>query len=168
MISKKLEKMLNEQYNKEVYSSNLYMSICSYFLDLELDGFANFFRIQAQEELFHANKQFDFIHEIGGKVEIEALDKPETKFKSIVHAFEVTLKHEKHVTKSINDLLKASLAENDFATHTFLQWFITEQVEEEAQITNLLKKLEMIGDNSSALYLLNTELGQRTFSPEAN
>ncbi len=167
MISKKLEKMLNEQYNKEVFSSNLYMSMCSYFLDKELDGFANFFRIQAQEELFHANKQFDFIHEIGGKVEIEAVDKPETKFESTLHVFEVTLKHEKLVTKSINNLLKASLTENDFATHTFLQWFITEQVEEEAQITNLLKKLEMIGDNSSALYLLNTELGQRTFTPEA-
>lgn len=165
MITKKMEKMLNEQINKELFSSNLYLSICSYFLDKELDGFANFFRVQAQEELFHANKQFDYLHNAGGKVTIMAVDKPETNFKNIIHAFEVTLKHEQYVSKSINELTKLSLAENDYATHAFLQWFLTEQVEEEATVTNLLTKLKMIGDNTSALYLLNTELAQRTFTP---
>lgn len=160
-----MEKLLNEQINKEIFSSNLYLSMCSYFLDKELDGFANFFRVQAQEELFHANKQFDYVHNVGGKVSMMAIDAPETNFKSIVHVFELTLKHEQLVSKSINNLVKNALAESDFATHAFLQWFITEQVEEEANVNNLLSKLKMIGDNSSALYLLNTELKARSFNP---
>ncbi|MCO4294607.1 ferritin [Solitalea sp. MAHUQ-68] len=163
MISKNMENMLNEQINAELFSANLYLSICSYFQDQELDGFANFFRVQSKEELFHAGKQFDYIHAVGGKVTMKGVGAPETDFKSIIHAFEVTLAHEKKVTASINGLVKQALTENDYATHNFLQWFIAEQVEEEASISNLLKKLQMIGDNSSALYLLNTELGQRTF-----
>ncbi len=165
MISKKMEKLLNEQINKEIFSSNLYLSMCSYFLDKELDGFANFFRVQAQEELFHANKQFDYVHNVGGKVSMMAVEAPETNFKNIIHVFELTLKHEQLVSKSINNLVKNALAENDYATHAFLQWFITEQVEEEANVNNLLSKLKMIGDNSSALYLLNTELKARVFVP---
>lgn len=167
MISKKMEKLMNEQINKEIFSANLYLSICSYFKEQELDGFANFFRIQSKEELFHADKQFDYLHEVGGSVTMQAVDKPETNFKSIIQAFEITLKHEESVTKSINNLVKNALEEHDYATHTFLQWFITEQVEEEAQMNNLLRKLKMIGDNSSALYLLNAELAQRTFAPPA-
>lgn len=165
MISKKMEKMLNEQINKELYSSHLYLSICSYFMDKELDGFANFFRVQAQEELFHANKQFDFVHDVGGKVVMMAVEAPESSFKNIIQIFEVTLKHEQEVSKSINSIAKQAMTENDFATYAFLQWFITEQVEEEATVNNLLAKLRMIGDNSSALYLLNAELKQRTFIP---
>ncbi|UKJ06003.1 ferritin [Solitalea lacus] len=169
MISKNMENMLNEQINAELFSANLYLSICSYFQDQDLDGFANYFRVQSKEELFHASKQFDYIHAVGGKVTMKAIEAPETEFKSIIHTFEVTLTHEKKVTKSINNLVKLALSENDFATHNFLQWFIAEQVEEEASITNILKKLEMIGGNSSALYLLNTELGQRTFTePKTN
>lgn len=167
MISKKMEKLLNEQINKEVYSSNLYLSICSYFLDKELDGFANFFRVQAQEELFHANKQFDYVHDAGGKVTMMAIDAPESNFKSLIQVFEITLKHERMVSQSINNLVKHALSENDYATNAFLQWFLTEQVEEEATVNNLLAKLKMIGDNSSALYLLNTELKSRTFTPGA-
>jgi ferritin len=167
MISKKMEKLLNEQINKEIYSSNLYLSICSYFLDKELDGFANFFRVQAQEELFHANKQFDYVHDAGGKVTMMAIDAPESNFKSLIQVFEITLKHERMVSQSINNLVKHALSENDYATNAFLQWFLTEQVEEEATVNNLLAKLKMIGDNSSALYLLNTELKSRTFTPGA-
>lgn len=163
MISKNMENMLNEQINKELFSANLYLSICSYFQDQDLDGFANFFRIQSKEELFHASKQFDYVHDVGGKVTIKAVDAPETEFNSTIHAFEVTLAHERKVTASINELVKQALAESDFATHNFLQWFIAEQVEEEALVNNLLSKLRMIGDNSSALYLLNAELAQRTF-----
>ncbi len=166
MISKKMEKMLNEQINMEIYSSNLYLSMCSYFLDKELDGFANYFRVQSQEELYHAQKQFDYIHNAGGKLTMMSIPAPETSFKSIVQVFEITLKHEQLVTKSINELAKLSIAENDFATHAFLQWFLTEQVEEEAAVINLLAKLKMIGDNASALYLLNAELKQRSFNPD--
>src|SRR2546428_4217725 len=168
MISKAMEKLLNEQINKELYSANLYLSMCSYFKDLELDGFANYYRIQSKDELFHASKQFDYMHDIGGKVTMMAVDAPETEFKSIIHVFQLTLEHEKTVTTSINNLVKHALSENDFATHNFLQWFIAEQVEEEASIANLLKKLEMIGDNSSAMYLLNTELGKKVYKEKGS
>lgn len=164
MISEKMEKMLNEQFIKELYSSNLYLSMCSYFMDRDLDGFANFFRVQAQEEMSHAMKQFDFLHHVGGKVTMGNVEAPETKFDSIRQVFEVTLTHERQITASINNLMKQAVSEHDFATHTFLQWFVTEQVEEEASIQMLLRKLEMIGDNSSALYLLNTELAARKFT----
>ncbi|MFT5883722.1 MAG: ferritin [Arcticibacterium sp.] len=161
MISKKMEQMLNEQYNREVYSANLYLSMCSYFLDRDLDGFANYFRIQAKEELQHAEKQFDYVHEVDGKITVGAYEAPASEFESIIDCFEQTLVHEKYVTKSIYGLVKQALEEGDYATHTFLQWFVTEQVEEESNVKALLKKLEMIGDNSSALYLLNDELLKR-------
>lgn len=164
MISKKIEKLLNEQLNKEIFSANMYLAVCSYFKNEELDGFANFFRVQSKEELAHADKFFDFIHDVGGVVDMLPVEAPKLKIKSLVHAFEVTLQHEEYVTKSINTIIKAALAESDYATHAFLQWFVTEQVEEEALFNNLLKKLKMVGDNSSALYLLNNELRQRSMA----
>ena len=160
-----MELMLNEQYNKEVFSANLYLAMCSYFLDRDLDGFANYFKIQSKEELQHAEKQFDYLHEVDGKITVGAVEAPESNFASIIDCFEQTLAHEKEITKSIYALAKQSLEEGDFATHTFLQWFIAEQVEEEASVKSLLKKLEMIGDSSSALYLLNDELLKRVLMP---
>ncbi|MCL4152431.1 UNVERIFIED_CONTAM: hypothetical protein GTU68_006670 [Idotea baltica] len=167
MISEKMEQMLNDQYNKEVFSAHLYLSMCSYFLDRDLDGFANYFRIQSKEELQHAEKQFDYVHDVDGKITVGAVDAPDTEFKSIIDCFEQTLAHEKLITQSIYGLVRQALEEGDFATHTFLQWFITEQVEEESSVKALLKKLEMIGDNSSALYLLNDELLKRVLEEEA-
>lgn len=164
MISEKMQTMLNEQYNKEVYSAHLYLSMRSYFLDRDLDGFANYFNVQAKEELMHAEKQFNYVHDVDGRITIMAIDAPPHNFESTVDCFEQTLAHEKEVTRSIYALVKQSLEEGDFATHTFLQWFVTEQVEEEATVKTLLKKLEMIGDNSSALYLLNDELLKRTLT----
>lgn len=160
-----MEQMLNDQYNKEVYSAHLYQSMCSYFLDRDLDGFANYFKVQAKEELLHAEKQFDYMHEVDGKITINAVEAPPALFDSIIDCFQKTLAHEKEVTQSIYGLVKQALEEGDFATHTFLQWFITEQVEEEASVKTLLKKLEMIGDSSSALYLLNDELLKRLLVP---
>jgi ferritin len=165
MISKKMEQMLNDQYNKEVYSAHLYLSMCSYFLDRDLDGFANYFKIQSKEELMHAEKQFEYVHDVDGKITMGAIEAPGNEFESIIDCFQQTLAHEKEVTQSIYGLVKQALAEGDFATHTFLQWFITEQVEEESSVKALLKKLEMIGDNSSALYLLNDELLKRVLEP---
>lgn len=166
MISPKMEQMLNDQYNKEVYSAQLYQSMASYFLDRDLDGFANYFKIQAKEELMHADKQFDYVHEVDGKITLQAIEAPPAAFDSIMDCFEKTLEHEKYVTRSIYSLVEQALDEKDFATHTFLQWFVTEQVEEEATVKNIIKKLEMIGDNSSALYLLNDELLKRTLEGE--
>lgn len=167
-ISKKMQDALVAQIQSELFSANQYLTMASYFLKDDLNGFANFFLVQAQEENFHAMKQFQYLHDVGGSIQIGSIPATVGEFKSIKHVFEVTLEHEKKVTQAISNLIKLALDENDFATHAFLQWFITEQVEEEALIGTILKKLEMIGDNSSALYLLNDELAKRTFTPQAN
>lgn len=163
-----MQEALVQQVHSELYSVNQYLNMASYFLKDDLNGFANFFLVQAQEEQFHAMKQFQYLHDVGGSVQLGNIPAPISEFKSIKHVFEVTLAHEKKVTQSISNLIKLALEENDFATHTFLQWFITEQVEEEALVNTIIKKLEMIGDNSSALYLLNDELAKRTFTPDTN
>lgn len=160
-----MQEALVEQIQSELYSINQYLTMASYFLKDDLNGFANFFLVQAQEENFHAMKQFQYLHDVGGSIQIGNIPATVGEFKSIKNVFEVTLAHEKKVTQSISNLIKLALEENDFATHAFLQWFITEQVEEEALVGTILKKLEMIGDNSSALYLLNDELAKRTFTP---
>ena len=165
VISKRIEDLLNAQFTREMYSVNLYLSITSYFADLQLDGFANFFRIQAQEEMQHAMKQFDYVHTVDGKVTISAIAAPQTAFASIKDAFEVSLKHEQEVTRRIHEIVKAAIEESDFATQSFLQWFVTEQVEEESLIKNIIRKLEMVSDNSSAMYLLNEELARRKTPP---
>ena len=158
--------MIVDQYHKELFSAYQYFAMCSYFLDRDLDGFANFFKIQAEEELMHAQKQFDFLHEVDGKVTIGAIDAPENEFSSILEVFEKTLAHEQFITKSIFQIVKASLDEADFATHEFFQWFVKEQVEEEATMRGLIAKLKMIEGDKSALYLLNEELLKR--QPEAD
>jgi len=165
-ISQKMQNALVAQIESELYSANQYLTMASYFLKDDLNGFANFFLVQAQEENFHAIKQFKYLHDVGGSITIGSIPAPVSGFTSIKNVFEVTLAHEKKVTQSISNLIKLALEENDFATHAFLQWFITEQVEEEAVVGTIIKKLEMIGDNSSALYLLNDELAKRTFTPE--
>ncbi len=157
-----MEKLINDQFTKELFSVNLYLSMSSYFLSRDLNGFAHFFRIQAQEEQMHAMKQFDYIHQVDGVIKMQTVDAPRTEFQSIKQVFELSLEHEKSVTKSIYNIVEQALADKDFATHAFFQWFITEQVEEEASIKTLVKKIEMIGDNSSALYLLNDELAKRS------
>ncbi|MCS7076920.1 MAG: ferritin [Bacteroidia bacterium] len=162
-----MQDALIEQLHHELYSANQYLTMASYFLKDDLDGFANFFLVQAQEENLHAMKQFKYLHDVGGHVKIQSIPEPINHFTSITHVFEITLAHEKKVTQSISNLIKLSLQENDFATHTFLQWFITEQVEEEALVNTIIKKLKMIGDNSSALYLLNDELAKRTFDSQS-
>lgn len=166
MISPRIEKLINDQFNMELFSSNLYLSMTSWFLSQDLDGFANFFRIQAQEEMMHAMKQFDYLHNVDGKISMKAVDAPDQEFKSIVDCFEKTLAHEQKVTASISNILHSALEEKDYATHSFFQWFINEQVEEEATMKTMLKKVKMIGENSSSLYLLNAELLQRTFQAE--
>ena len=159
--------MLNDQFVRELYSANLYLSICSYFESIELDGFANFFRLQAQEEMAHAMKQFDYLHQVDGKMTITAIAAPPNEFESIQQAFDISLSHEEEVTKRIHAIVKASIDESDFPTHAFLQWFVSEQVEEEALIRNIISKLKMIGDNKGALYLLNDELSRRKPDPTA-
>lgn len=167
MLPEKMEKALNEQINAEMYSSYLYLSMESYFQSIGLAGFASWMRMQAQEEMFHAMKIYDFVYERGGRVILAAIDQPPAEWKSVLDVFENVLSHEQKVTGLINDLVNLALDERDHATNIFLQWFVTEQVEEEAGVGSVLDKLKLVGDDTSGLFVLEQELGKRVFTPPA-
>jgi ferritin len=161
MIGKKMEKALNEQINKEIYSAYLYLSMSAYAAAQSLPGFSTWFKVQYGEELEHAGKIFDYINEQGNRVALAAIDKPPAEFKSPKALFEESYKHEQFVTKSIHSLADLAIVEKDHATLNFLQWFIKEQVEEEAAAKEILDKLEMAGDAKHALLMIDGRLGQR-------
>ncbi len=165
MLNQKIEAALNSQINAEIFSSYLYLSMSAYFDSQNLAGMANWMRFQAQEELIHVMKFFDFTNERDGRVLLPQIDGPKTEWTSPLDAFEDAYAHEQKVTGLINDLVDLSLAEKDHASNTFLQWFVTEQVEEEAAAKTIVDKLKMVGDNPVALYMLDGELGQRTPPP---
>lgn len=167
MISDKINKLLNEQVQKEFYSAYLYLSMEAYFQNQNLDGFANFFHVQLQEERDHAMKFFNYINQAGGKVELMQIDAPQVDFKSAEEVFDITLKHEQGVTKSIYNIVDNALAEKDHGTNTFLQWFVTEQVEEEATADKVLRKLKLIKDDPNGILMLDNELAQRVYTPPA-
>jgi ferritin len=167
MISKRIEKLLNDQFRRELFSAHLYFSMSSYFLSRDLDGFANFFRVQAEEELMHGMKDFDYVHQVDGKIRFPAIEAPEVEFNSILDVFKKTLEHEQLITRHINEIYKAAMEEADFATQNFLRWFIDEQVEEEALFRTMIAKLQMIGEDKSALYMMNEELMARKAEPAA-
>ena len=158
---------LNAQINAEMYSSYLYLSMESYFQSVSLTGFASWMRSQVQEELFHSMKFYDFVCERGGKVSLEAIAKPDSTWKSPMAAFKHILKHEQLVTSLINDLVELAIAEKDHATLNFLQWFVAEQVEEEATAGEIVDKLKLIKTDTSGLFFLDAELGKRVFTPPA-
>jgi ferritin len=162
MLSPKIQDALNSQINAELYSSYLYLSMSAYCDSQNLAGMANWMRIQAQEEHTHAMKFFDFVNERDGRVLLAQIEAPKTEWTSPLDVFEETLAHEQKVTGLINGLVDMSLEEKDHASNTFLQWFVTEQVEEEATAKSIMDKLKLIGDNPVALYMLDGELGQRT------
>ncbi len=168
MLGKKMQKALNEQLNWELYSSYLYMSMAAHFHSVNLLGFANWMRVQGLEELTHAGKFFDFINNRGGKVELQAIQGPPTKWASPRAAFEDGLEHEQKVTGRINDLVNLALSEKDHATHIFLQWFVTEQVEEEASATEVIQKLKLVGAHPGGLFMIDQELAKRTFTMPAS
>lgn len=165
MSNKVLEKALNEQLNAEMYSSYLYLSMSAYFSDAGLSGFANWMRIQAQEELSHAMKFYDYINERGGRVLLKQIDAPETEWESPLAAMEAVLEHEKKVTALINDLVDLAIKEKDHATNIFLQWFVTEQVEEEDSVNEVLSKLKLIGGEGNGMFIIDKELSTRVFTP---
>ena len=162
MISKKMEKALNEQFNREYYSSYLYLAMSAYCVSTNYDGAASWMRLQAQEEMTHAMKFYDYIHHQQAGVVLEAIDQPSAKFKSVLDAFEKTLAHEKYITKSINDLYALAVQEKDFATQAFLQWFVSEQIEEESEAQRVVDRIRMIGGSVSGLLYLDKELGKRS------
>ena len=167
MISKKMEKALNEQVNAELYSAYLYLSMESYFKSLNLNGFANWMMVQTQEEVSHAMKIYEFIDERGGRIALKAIEGPKTEWDSPLDVFKVVYEHEQKVTSLINDLVNLAIEEKDHATNSFLQWFVNEQVEEEASADQLVQQLKMMEKAPGGMFMLDRELGQRVFTPPA-
>jgi len=161
MLSTKLQDAMNEQINKELYSAYLYLGMSAYFEANNLPGMAKWMRTQFGEEQEHALKFFDFIVDRGGRVELKAIDQPETEFKSPLAVWEATLEHERKVTGLIHSLYEVALAEKDYAAQVMLHWFIDEQVEEEKNVTGIVDTLKMIGEKGQALVMLDRQLGER-------
>lgn len=163
MINEKMQNAFLDQINKELYSEYLYLSMKAYFANLNLQGFVNWMDVQVQEEHAHAMGMFDYVIERGGKVILEAIEKPENHWESPLDVFKAVLKHEEYVTSRINALMDVAEEVKDRAALQFLNWYVKEQVEEEANVGGVLAQLELIGDDKSALFALDKELATRTF-----
>jgi ferritin len=161
LLGKAVEDAMNEQINNELFSAYQYLSMAAYCESENLPGFAQWMRAQSREETEHAVKFYDFILDRNGRVVLRAIDGPVVEFGSPLEVFEQALEHEKKVTAMIHDLYGLAVRENDYASQTFLQWFVTEQVEEEKNAGDVVETLKMVGDKSEALFLLDRELGQR-------
>lgn len=166
MIGKKLETAINKQIQAEMYSANLYLSMSYYAESKNLKGFANWLNVQYQEETGHALKLMGYLSQRGGKVEIKAIDAPPSEFGSPLEVFEKVLNHERHVTSLINELYGVSIEEKDYAAQMFLQWFVNEQVEEEANASDVIEKLRMIGKSEGAIFYIDQELAKRILVPD--
>lgn len=167
MIAKKMEEALNGQVNAEFYSAYLYLSMAAYFESQNLTGFANWMRVQAQEEQFHAMKLYNHIIERNGTIALGPIDAPPADWPSPLAVIEATLKHEQKVTGLINDLMFLARQEKDNASEMFLQWYVHEQVEEENNVGTVLGQLKLIKDAPQALFMLDKEMAQRIFTPPA-
>ena len=168
MLKKNIEQAINKQINAELWSGYLYLSMSTYFHSINLDGFATWMRVQAQEELAHAMRFYDHVVERGGRVKLTSIEAVPTEWKSPLHAFEETYAHEQKVTGLINNIMKQAVEEKDYATMNMLQWFIDEQVEEEASADEILQKLKLIGNEGSGLFMIDRELAQRVFTPPSS
>ena len=164
MLSKKMEDALNEQIKEEFFSSFLYLSMSAHCDEKNLAGFAHWLRLQSQEEYAHAMKIFNYIQDRDGRVVLQGIPQPESTFGSLEEIFEQTLAHEQAISKMIHDLYALAVEEKDYPTQVMLQWFINEQVEEEKTASDILAQVKMIGDNTSALIVLDQQLAGR--SPE--
>jgi len=162
MLTEKMQTALNGQLNAELYSSYLYLSMNAYFKSVNLDGFANWMYYQAQEELEHSMKFYDFVIQRGGKVQLTQIEAPPTEWDSPMAIFEATLEHEQKVTGLINDLVEIAHEERDHATNIFLQWFVSEQVEEEENVGGVLEQLKLMGDAQGGLFMIDRELAKRS------
>ncbi|NTU99800.1 MAG: ferritin [Methanoregulaceae archaeon] len=161
MLKKTVEDALNKQFNAELYSSYLYLAMSAYFESVSLKGFARWMRVQAKEELAHGIKFYDYIIEQQGTPKLTAIDAPKTPWKSAGAVFEQVCAHEQKVTGLINSLMDLAVKEKDYATQNFLGWFVKEQVEEEANASDILAQITMIGDITGHLFWLDHHLGKR-------
>ncbi len=162
-MNKKVSEALVNQVNKEFYSAYLYLAMNQYFEDETMAGMANWMYQQFLEEQFHAMKMVKYLNSRGVKVDLQAIERPTIQWPSMVLVFDDVLEHEKSITASINKIQSLSVKEEDFATMNFLQWFIDEQIEEEENAANILKQLQLIGDNGYGLLMLDKELAVRKF-----
>jgi len=161
MLSPKLEDALNRQLNAEMYSSYLYLAMAAHFHAADMEGFAHWMVVQSQEEMMHTMKFFNFINDRDGRVALAEIPAPPGEWPGTREVFEATYRHEQEVTASIDRLADLADEENDRAAKVFLQWFISEQVEEEASVKSIIQKLKMVGDSGGGLYMLDKELGAR-------
>jgi ferritin len=167
MLSKQMESALNDQTNAEMYSAYLYLAMSAYFQSVNLSGFANWMKIQAQEEMVHAMKFYDYINERGGRIALKAIEAPPKDWESPLDVFDATLAHEQKVTSLINNLVDIAMEERDHATNIFLQWFVSEQVEEEDSANEILQKIKLMADAPGGMFMLDNEMGQRVFTSPA-
>ena len=161
MLSKGIQDAINEQIKHEVESAYLYLSMSAYCESLQYSGIATWLRVQWQEELEHAMKLFKYVHERGGRVTLQAIERPPAEFKSLLDVFQQVLAHEQKVTSLINKLYELTLKEPDYASQIELQWFIKEQVEEEKNAGDIIQQLKTVGENGTALIMLDRQLGAR-------
>ena len=161
MIHERMEKALNEQINAELHSAYLYLSMVSYFEDQSLNGFAQYMKVQAQEEMLHAQAFFNHLIERGGRVRLAPIEGPQTDWKSVLEAFEAALAHEQYISGRINKLMDLAKELGDHASVPLLHWFVNEQVEEESNADDVVKKLRLIGDVGHGIFMMDRELGQR-------
>lgn len=164
MLKQTVVDEINKQIAREMYSSNLYLAMAGYYQLLNLTGFSHWMRIQAQEEMVHALKFFDYLLNRGGEAKIGQIAEPPVKWDSPLAAVEASFEHEKMISGCINDLADLAIKEGDHATHILLQWFVSEQVEEEANVSQIVERLKMMGDFKGGLFLMDNELKARTFT----
>lgn len=167
MIKEKVQSALNDQLNWELFSAYIYLAMAAYFESTNLPGFANWMKVQAREEVGHAMKFYDFVNERGGRVTLAAVGAPPAEWDSPLAAFEHAYEHEQGVSERINKLVDLAVAEEDHATNGFLQWFVTEQVEEEASVDEIIQRLKLVVKEGGGLSTLDRELAQRVFVPPA-
>lgn len=168
MLSKNLLEGLNNQINFEFYSSYTYLAMAGYCESIDLSGFANFFRVQAKEELDHAMKLYDYVYQKNGTVILEQVDKPQANFDGVIDVFEKGYEHEHLVTRKIYELADIAYEEREHSTISLLKWFIDEQVEEENNFNSLVKRVRRVEDNPAGLYLMDDELATRVYTPITN
>lgn len=167
MMSQRMADAINEQINAEFYSAFLYLSMATKLDDMTFAGFANWMKVQYEEEVFHAMKFVNHMAERGERVVLKEIDAPETEWEGPHPMWEAAYEHEVKVTGLINDLMRIAVDENDFASQQFLQWYVEEQVEEEDNTSTIRDKIAMVQDMAGGLYMLDQELAARTFTPPA-
>lgn len=164
MLDKKVSELLNEQINKEFYSAYLYLDFANYYADEGLNGFSNWYQVQAQEERDHALLFIKYLQNNGEKVTLDAIAKPDKALDSTMAPLKAGLEHERYVTSLIHNIYDAAYSVKDFRTMQFLDWFVKEQGEEETNADNLIKKMELFGSDAKSLYMLDNELGARVYT----